>query len=190
MIHSIPTPKFVIMSNEGKPTQQNLRKARNHGKEPADFRWGFVEEFLRSRELSDNTKKAYTRNLRAFLDWTDKSLLEITARDLNRYKEHLKTKPSRRGGTLSNATINQTLGSLQSWFTWLTKMDYIEKNPALKIEQLKIDPPKALEWSKEEITALFDALTERGYFLAMDPFWSLRLKPLILMGFIHEYLYT
>ena len=60
MIHSIPTPKLVIISNDGKQAQQNRRKVGNHGNELADFRWGFVEEFLRSRELSKNTKKAYT----------------------------------------------------------------------------------------------------------------------------------
>ena len=96
MIQSVPTPKLVIVSNE---TRKPLKKNRLQPKtqDPADFRWGLVEEFLRSRELQPNSKKAYTRNLRAFLDWTAKGLNEISARDIDRYKAHLKTLPSKRG---------------------------------------------------------------------------------------------
>jgi integrase/recombinase XerD len=46
---------------------------------PADFRWSRVEEFLRSRELRPNTRKAYEREFKAFLDWTEKGWQDITA---------------------------------------------------------------------------------------------------------------
>ena len=60
MIESVLTPKLRVIS-----TEKPQAKAAANG--PADFRWGFVEEFLRSRELSENSKKAYTRALKQFL---------------------------------------------------------------------------------------------------------------------------
>lgn len=37
-----------------------------------DIGWQRVEEFLRVRELSANTKKAYERQLRQFYEWVQK----------------------------------------------------------------------------------------------------------------------
>ncbi|MBX2867803.1 MAG: phage integrase N-terminal SAM-like domain-containing protein [Acidiferrobacterales bacterium] len=55
-----------------------------------------ITEFLRSRELRPNTQKAYEREFRLFLKWTEKGWQDITARDVDRYKEHLKGTPSAR----------------------------------------------------------------------------------------------
>ncbi|NJM64676.1 MAG: site-specific integrase, partial [Acaryochloris sp. RU_4_1] len=107
---------------------------------PADLRWSRVEEYFRSRELRPNTHKSYERAFRAFLNWTDKGWQDITARDMDRYKEHLKALPSERGGKRSPATINLALAALQSLFKWLCSRDYIAKDPMLLIEMPKPDP--------------------------------------------------
>ncbi|NJR52681.1 MAG: site-specific integrase, partial [Leptolyngbyaceae cyanobacterium CSU_1_3] len=65
---------------------------------PADLRWSRVEEFFRSRELRPNTRKSYERAFKAILGWTDKGWQDLTARDIDRYKEYLKALPSARGG--------------------------------------------------------------------------------------------
>ena len=161
MIQSIPQPKLILVSGDRPQAQPKT-------KDPADFRWGLVEEFLRSRELSANSRKAYSRNLREFLNWTDKGLNQISARDIDRYKEHLKTLPSKRGGTLSTATINQYLYSLQSFFRWLTAREYIERDPMLMLEKLKPDPVRSLEWSDDEVKALFEVLPQREQTLWRD----------------------
>lgn len=67
----------------------------------ADLRWSRVEEFFRSRELRPNTHKSYEREFKAFLGWTEKGWQDITARDLDRYKDYLKALPSGRGGKRS-----------------------------------------------------------------------------------------
>jgi integrase/recombinase XerD len=128
----------------------------------ADLRWTRVEEFLRSRELRPNTHKAYEREFKAFLDWTDKGWQDITARDIDRYKMHLKSLPSKRGGQRKAATINLSLSALQSIFKWLCARDYIGKDPMLLVEKLKPDPIVPKEWSADEVKALFDATTQRG----------------------------
>ena len=129
---------------------------------PADLRWSRVEEFLRSRELRPNTKKAYEREFKAFLTWTPKSWQDITARDIDRYKAFLKSEPSKRGDQRKAATINLTLSALQSIFKWLSARDYIGKDPMLLVEKLKSDPILPKEWSVDEVKALFEATTQRG----------------------------
>jgi integrase/recombinase XerD len=128
---------------------------------PADLRWSRVEEFLRSRELRPNTRKAYEREFKIFLGWTDKGWQDITARDLDRYKEYLKALPSGRGGKRSPATINLSLSALQSIFKWLCARDYIAKDPMVLIEKPKSDPIVPKEWSPDEVKALFAATTQR-----------------------------
>lgn len=129
---------------------------------PADLRWSRVEEFLRSRELRPNTRKAYEREFRAFLDWTEKGWQDITVRDIDRYKMHLKNLPSKRGGERKAATINLSLSALQSLFKWLCARDYIGKDPMMLIEKPKSDPIVPKEWSPDEVKALFEATTQRG----------------------------
>jgi integrase/recombinase XerD len=128
----------------------------------ADLRWSRVEEFLRSRELRPNTRKAYEREFKAFLGWTEKGWQDITARDLDRYKEYLKALPSGRGGKRSPATINLSLSALQSIFKWLCARDYIGKDPMMLIGKPKSDPVVSNEWSAEEVKRLFAATTQRG----------------------------
>ncbi len=123
---------------------------------------------MRSRELSDNSQKAYRRSFKQFLAWTDKGLHELSARDIDRYKAYLKGKKTSKGKTLSAATINQSLYSLQSLFRWLTARDYIEKDPMLQIEKLKPDPVRSLEWSDEEVKQLFEVLPYREQTLWRD----------------------
>jgi integrase/recombinase XerD len=129
---------------------------------PADLRWSRVEEFLRSRELRPNTRKAYEREFKAFLVWTEKGWQDITARDIDRYKIHLKSLPSKRSGQRKAASINLSLSALQSIFKWLCARDYITKDPMLLVEKLKSDPIVPKEWSSEEVKALFEATTQRG----------------------------
>jgi integrase/recombinase XerD len=129
---------------------------------PADLGWLRVEEFLRSRELRPNTRKAYEREFKTFLDWTDKGWQDITARDIDCYKMYLKRLPSKRGGQRKAATINLSLSALQSIFKWLCARDYIGKDPMLLIEKPKSDPIVPKEWSPDEVKALFEATTQRG----------------------------
>jgi len=148
----MPKPKFIEVS---RPTVQATSP-------PTELGWQRVEEFLRVRELAENSKKAYERQLRQFYEWVQKPWQSVTHRDIDRYKFHLKALPSKRGGSLSPATINQSLNALRSFFKWLTVKDYISRNPTLTLEPLKVPPRQPQDLGGEEVTALTDALSYRG----------------------------
>ncbi|EDX83464.1 Phage integrase, N-terminal SAM-like domain protein [Synechococcus sp. PCC 7335] len=152
MLREVPQPKFIEVGQPAVPPSAP----------PADLNWQRVEEFLRVRELAENTRKVYERQLRQFYEWVKKPWQQVTHRDIDRYKQHLKALPSKRGGSLSPATINQSINSLKSFFKWLTVKDYISRNPTLTIEQLKDAPKPPKDLDEAEVDALFDGLNYRG----------------------------
>ena len=159
MAREVPTPRFIDVP---RPRPQPVAA-------PVDLAWQRVEEFLRSRELSKNTRKAYERQLQQFYGWSQrKPWRELTHRDIDRYKQHLKQLPSRRGGAISSATINQALATLKSFFKWLTVKDYIPRNPTLTVELLKEPAPLPRDLVEDQINQLFDALAFRGASEARD----------------------
>jgi integrase/recombinase XerD len=148
MPEPIPVPKIIVLETGEGPSQPNLKSA--------DLRWARVEEFLRSRELATNTRKAYERELKRFLSWIPKGWQDVSHRDLDRYKEYLRSTPTVRGGQPTAATVNRALAALQSFFKWLTAKDYISRNPTLTLE------------SAAEVAALVGALEYRGETEARD----------------------
>lgn len=156
------------------PKPQFIEVDRPPGKAPAQITpptevgWQRAEEFLQVRELAQNSKKAYERQLRPFYEWVQKPWQAVTHRDIDRYKQYLKAKPSQRGGTLSPATINQSLNALRSFFKWLTVKDYISRNPTLTIEPLKVAPKPPQDLDKKKVDALSNALAYRGESEARD----------------------
>jgi integrase/recombinase XerD len=159
----IPVPEIApVPATQSQGEKRPLGASASPQLTPADLRWSRVEEFLRSRELRPNTRKAYEREFKTFLEWTDKGWQDITARDIDRYKMHLKGLPSKRGGQRKAATINLSLSALQSIFKWLCARDYIGKDPMLLIEKPKSDPIVPKEWSLNEVKALFEATAQRG----------------------------
>jgi integrase/recombinase XerD len=164
---TIPAVKLILVDHPtiASVSSASAKRSQHTERSPqatADLRWARVEEFFRSRELRPETRKAYERAFRAFLKWTDKGWQDITFRDIDRYKMHLKSLPSKRGGQRKAATINLPLSALQSLFKWLCARDYIVKDPMMLIEKLKPDPIVPNEWSAEEVKALFAATTQRG----------------------------
>ena len=151
MPRPMPKPKFIEV---GRPVVQTPPTT--------ELGWQRVEEFLQVRELAENSKKAYERQLRQFYEWVQKPWQSITHRDIDRYKLHLKALPSKRAGFLSLATINQSLNALRSFFKWLTVKDYITRNPTLTVEPLKIPPPPPQDLDEQEVGLLTDALSYRG----------------------------
>lgn len=84
---------------------------------PRDLRWLRVEEFFLAKTMVSNTKKAYERELRRFVGWTDKAWNDITGRDVANYKHYLETcatdsgKPQR-----SQSSVAVTMTALKSNF--------------------------------------------------------------------------
>ncbi len=128
-----------------------------------DFRWLRVEEFFQAKAIAPNTKKAYERELRRFIRWTDKAWYDINSRDIANYKRYLEELKNDKGKPqLSPATVAAALTTLKSFFKWLVTSHYINANPtvAVSIPPQKKPQPQHLE--DDEVEALYDALEYRG----------------------------
>ncbi|MDV3002757.1 MAG: Tyrosine recombinase XerD (plasmid) [Chroococcopsis gigantea SAG 12.99] len=124
---------------------------------PTDLRYVRVEEFLKARSLSDNTQKAYRRELHRFLDWKDLPWNRITPRHITGYKEYLRS-------TLTDSSLNRTLSALKSFFDWLgrTYPDVLPLDPTKTVSLNKLPSPPARDLSDSEVTALRSALSQRS----------------------------
>ena len=149
----VPEPRFIEIGRAPIPPPAP----------PEDFAWLRVVEFLRARELADNTRRAYERQLQQFYTWShQKPWDQVIHRDIDRYKLHLKRQVGRSGEALAPATINQALATLKSFFKWLTVKDYIARNPTLTVELVKELPKPPADLPQKQVNLLFDALKFRG----------------------------
>ena len=132
--------------------------ASTHLREPADLRWLRVEEFFQARSLAENTQKAYRRELKRFLFWSDRAWADITPRQIAQFKAHLQ------GQNLSKNSVNRALTALMSFFAWFRAAypEQIAHDPTTAVEMERIPLPPARDLSEIEVAALYLALEERG----------------------------
>ena len=125
---------------------------------PTDLRSRSITEFFQSQSLAPKTRLAYERELKRFLNWTDKSWSAIAPRHIAQYKAHL----SELG--LAQASVNRALCSLKSFFAWLHKAypDSVTANPTTSVELEKLPVPEARDLSPEQIKALWQAIEQLG----------------------------
>ena len=83
------------------------------------------------RNYSNNTIDSYTSDLTEFFDYTDKKSQNITENNIRRYIEYLFDVDRKR------TTINRKISTIRSFFNFLKRDDYIEKNPAKEIVSAK-----------------------------------------------------
>lgn len=126
--------------------------------EPTDLRWLRVEEYFQARSLADNTQKAYRRELKRFLAWTDRAWSDLTPRQIAQFKAYLQ------GQNLSPNSINRALTALMSFFDWFRAAypEQIAHDPTTAVEMERLPLPPARDLSEIEVAALYLALEERG----------------------------
>ncbi|MDZ4872275.1 MAG: Tyrosine recombinase XerC [Chroococcidiopsis cubana SAG 39.79] len=130
---------------------------------PCDLRWLRVEEFFRARTIAPNTKKAYERELRRFVNWTDKAWNDINGRDIASYKCYLETLRSDNGKQQrSPATVAAAMTALKSFFKWMVASYYIDENPTVAVTIPPQKKPQPQHLSDSEVEALYEALEYRG----------------------------
>lgn len=125
--------------------------------EPTDLRWLRVEEYFQARSLADNTQKAYRRELKRFLAWTDRAWSDLTPRQIAQFKAYLQ------GQNLSPNSINRALTALMSFFAWFRAAypEQIAHDPTTAVEMERVPLPPARDLSEIELAALYLALEER-----------------------------
>lgn len=85
---------------------------------------------------SENTRRAYKRDLRGFIEFCTEGGIPLSlARPMviDAYLSQLER-------TTSSATSNRVLGSLKAFFSWLQVNDIMDKNPATPVRARKSSP--------------------------------------------------
>ena len=102
-------------------------------------------------KLSKKTVKYYLLTIKHFLEFSQKSLLEVSDLDVEFYLQEY----GRKGNQAS--TINNERRNLSAFFTWMRKTHLITENPVDSVEPLKtIDKP--IDYLEDwEMEALRDA---------------------------------
>ena len=101
---------------------------------------------LRLEGKSEATLRQYEMVIRMFFDDVQKNVTDITTNDI-RY--HLAMYQSTR--RVSNATIDNRRRILSSFFSWLTKEEYIDKNPILRISKIKSEVEVKIPFSHVDV---------------------------------------
>lgn len=142
---SLPEIRLVHCDSTGQPLQPlpstNLRQV-------------WVAEFLTTKAITDNTRKAYQRELKRFMEWTDLNWQQITPRLIAQYKVDLKA------SGLKPSSVNRALAALKSFFKWLRQAERISINPTELIESEILQPSVAQDLYPEQMKALEAALME------------------------------
>jgi integrase/recombinase XerD len=122
-----------------------------------DVRSPYLQEFLTSRYLSANTKKAYDRELNRFLDWSNLPLTEINSRQIAKFKQYLQIDRQ-----LSSASLNRALAALKSFYNWLIKAypAQFSHNPTGAIDFEPLPLPPAQDLSEAEVMRLWEIVTQ------------------------------
>jgi integrase/recombinase XerD len=152
---------FMFSGSEGLPPIRLVSAQSSvplRSAEPTDLRWLRVEEYFQARSLADNTQKAYRRELKRFLAWTDRAWSDLTPRQIAQFKAYLQ------GQNLSPNSINRALTALMSFFDWFRAAypEQIAHDPTTAVEMERVPLPPARDLSEIEIAALYLALEKRG----------------------------
>lgn len=82
--------------------------------------------YLKSRQRSENTIKAYIKNINSFFEFVNKPDNEVTAFDVMNWMNSLNDK--------SSSTVCQMLSSVKAYFDFLFTFELIDKDPTTRIK--------------------------------------------------------
>lgn len=113
-------------------------------------------EIKKIPKLSKQTARYYLFTIRHFIEFTGKSLLNVTDMDVELYLHDYAKKGN------SEATVNNERRNLSSFFTWMRKSHLITENPVENVEKwTEIEKP--IDYLRDwEMEALRDACKVRS----------------------------
>jgi integrase/recombinase XerD len=127
------------------------------------FITGFLDALWLEEGLSENTRKAYASDIEHFGRWMDqwegRSLLEITAGDIEAYLA------KRFHEKVSSRSVARLLSSLRKFYRYHLREGRIDLDPTLRIDPPRMGRPlpKTLtEWDVERLLAAPDAEDSLG----------------------------
>ena len=105
-------------------------------------------QFLNANDFADNTRSAFSQDIRKFARWFADSNQEsfavgrVTVRDVTDFRNHL-----RRHKGQAVSTVNRALVTVRRFFGWLVDQDQVPTNPAKQVKELRRQElaPKGME---------------------------------------------
>jgi integrase/recombinase XerD len=96
----------------------------------------FLNDLSGDRGLSNNTIESYGRDVRQFISYLDKnkiSIYSVTKTNIIAYLIYLQKNGK------ATSSISRSLASLRSFFQYLVRNNYVEKDPTLNLESPKVE---------------------------------------------------
>jgi integrase/recombinase XerD len=178
----IPVPLIVPVALSATPLDRSravpveLRPNERQGFDRDTARTGvdpcqsvvLLTEFLQARSLAPNTQIAYRKDLQQFFSWREGwrstgdpgDYLALTPRHIGQFKTHLlRTEPDGRR-RLSDASVGRMLGTVKTFYGWLVKAGYADRDPTRAVELPKLPEPLAQSLSDHQVQQIFEAAME------------------------------
>ncbi len=123
--------------------------------ENKEFVGDFNNYLLIDKNYSSNTVESYMRDIRYFLEYTNKNIIDITKKDIDNYILHLL--PSK-----NDSSINRSIASIKSFFKFLSLYKGFV-NVSEDVESLKRKKKLPNYLSIEEVDKLLDIEIEDAF---------------------------
>ena len=126
----------------------------------------YISQYCKAKQLSES----YQKNLIAYviecLGWCAENNLKpfkLKTTDLEGYQEYLLNRKSRRGGKLSNSSVNQQINAIQIFYREAQKHGQIKgANPAAILKKPRVDKTIGREiLSMDEVKQFFQVCEEK-----------------------------
>ena len=125
----------------------------------------YIQEERVLKNKSDNTLRAYRRDILQLLDFLDKLNLEIKGIKEKHIKDFLQ---DLKRENISKRSINRKLSSIKGYCKFLERKDYIKENPSKLIENNEFKTNVLPIFSKIDILKIRELLSDRIFNILRD----------------------
>jgi integrase/recombinase XerD len=119
-----------------------------------DVRLPIINEFLNTGSLEANSRRAYERALRRFIEWSEVLFAEVKPNQLAQYRDWLESSPSpKTGKPMARNSVNLEIAAIKRFFGWLSETypRHCPTNPAAKLKQHKVTSTTPDDLSQEAV---------------------------------------
>lgn len=123
----------------------------------------FLDYLLLEKNYSALTIKAYGKDIQSFLDFLKEEYKDENLKEVN-YTQIRTWIIKMVNQNISNRSINRKISSLNSFFKFLIKTEYIKINPLVKHKALKTSKKVQVPFSEEEINSVLNKISHADSF--------------------------
>ncbi|MBN2868965.1 MAG: tyrosine-type recombinase/integrase [Flavobacteriaceae bacterium] len=123
----------------------------------------FLDYLLLEKNYSALTIKAYGKDIQSFLDFLKEEYKDENLKEVN-YAQIRTWIIKMVNQNISNRSINRKISSLNNFFKFLIKTEYIKINPLVKHKALKTSKKVQVPFSEEEINFVLNKISHADSF--------------------------